>query len=207
MSGEQDTGGAPRRPGKTEAEHRRPVSATPFPPLSRFQAIDASMPHLAAAISHFPAQQTVLIRLIRVLDQSLGNLLESTITPHGFSEATLHTLMLTSCLDEQAISAGLLCELVAQTPQNMTRILRRLVEDGHIERGTDPADGRRSRIRITPLGRERLAALLPTTVPAVSSSFDGLTPEEQQQFEQLLRKAVVSLDTAAATHRLGVPRG
>lgn len=170
--------------------------------ITRFQAIDASMPHLAAAIEDFPGQQTVLIRLIRVLEQSLTTLLDRTISPHGFSEATLHTLMLTSCLDEQDISAGLLCELVAQTPQNMTRILRSLGEEGHIERDSDPADGRRSRIRITAQGRERLQQVLPTTVPAVSSSFDGLSAEEQQQFEMLLRKAIVSLDSAAITNTL-----
>ena len=172
------------------------------PQISRFQAIDASMPHLAAAISDFPGQQTVLIRLLRVLEQSLTTLLDRTITPHGFSEASLHTLMLTSCLDEQDISAGLLCDLVAQTPQNMTRILRALTDEGLIERDTDPADGRRSRIRITDSGRRRLAEVLPTTVPAVSSSFDGLTAEEQQVFELLLRKAIVSLDNAAVSHTL-----
>ena len=167
------------------------------PQITRFQAIDASMPHLAAAIEAFPGQQTVLIRLIRVLEQSLSTLLDRTISPHGFSEATLHTLMLTSCLDEQDISAGLLCELVAQTPQNMTRILRSLSDEGYIQRDTDPADGRRSRIRITEQGRARLQQVLPTTVPAVSTSFDGLTAQEQQTFELLLRKAIVSLDSAA----------
>lgn len=172
------------------------------PQISRFQAIDASMPHLAAAIADFPGQQTVLIRLIRVLEQSLSTLLDRSISPHGFSEAALHTLMLTSCLDEQDISAGLLCELVAQTPQNMTRILRSLADEGLIERDSDPADGRRSRIRITEPGRQRLQAVLPTTVPAVSSSFSGLSEQEQQVFELLLRKAIVSLDNAAVSHTL-----
>ena len=173
-----------------------------MPQITRFQAIDASMPHLAAAIPDFPAQQTVLIRLIRVLEQSLTTLLDRTISPHGFNEATLHTLMLTSCLDEHDISAGLLCDLVAQTPQNMTRILRSLSDEGYIDRDADPTDGRRSRIRITELGRQRLAEVLPTTVPAVSSSFDGLTTEEQKVFELLLRKAVMSLDNAAVAHTL-----
>lgn len=174
-----------------------------MPQITRFQAIDASMPHLASAIDDFPAQQTVLIRLIRVLEQSLSTLLDRTIAPHGFSEAALHTLMLTSCLDEQDISAGLLCELVAQTPQNMTRILRTLSDESLIERDNDPKDGRRSRIRITDHGRKRLSEVLPTTVPAVSSSFAGLTADEQQVFEILLRKAIVSLDNAAVSHTLG----
>ena len=54
-------------------------------------------------------------------------------------------------------------------------------------------------------GRECLAALLPTIVPAVNYHFDDLTPEEQS-FEQLLRRPAESLDTAAATHLLSLPR-
>ncbi|QIL74026.1 winged helix DNA-binding protein (plasmid) [Diaphorobacter sp. HDW4B] len=170
--------------------------------ISRLQAIDATMPHLADGIQDLSQQQTLLIRLIRVLDQSLTTLLANAIVPHGFTEPTLHTLMLISSLEPHDVSPSLLCQMVAQPPQNMTRILRTLGDQGYLERETDEKDGRRSRLAITPKGRKRLNEVLPTTIPAVASGFSGLTLREQQTLESLLRKAIVSLDQAAVTQSL-----
>lgn len=174
-------------------------------PTSRLQAIDATMPHLAQGIPDLPTQQTLLIRLIRMLDQSLSTLLANAIVPHGFTEATLHTLMLVSSLEEHDISPSLLCQMVAQPPQNMTRILRTLSEQGYLQRQVDAKDGRRSRIAITAQGQQRLAEVLPATIPAVSAGFSGLSQREQQTLEQLLRKAIVSLDQAAVQQSLPPP--
>ena len=173
--------------------------------ISRLQAIDATMPHLAEGIENLPEQQTRLIRLIRVLDQSLTTLLANAIVPHDFTEATLHTLMLVGSLEAHDVTPTLLCQMVAQPPQNMTRILRSLSDHGYLERETDAKDGRRSRIAITPTGRKRLKAVLPATIPAVTAGFSGLTQREQQTFESLLRKAIVSLDTAAVAQSLPAP--
>lgn len=163
----------------------------------RVQAIDATMAHLKARIGTLPVQQTLLIRLIRVLDQSLNTLLARAITPHGFTEATLHTLMLVSCMEEQELTAGTLCDLVAQTPQNMTRILQLLCDQGYLERVADERDGRRSRLLITDAGRDCLAAVLPATIVPVRAGFQGLTQAEQRTLEKLLRKSIESLDRAA----------
>lgn len=173
--------------------------------ISRLQAIDATMPHLAEGIQDLPEQQTLLIRLIRVLDQSLTTLLANAIVPHGFTEATLHTLMLIGSLDAHDVSPSLLCQMVAQPPQNMTRILRALSDQGYLERDTDEKDGRRSRIAITPKGRKRLKEVMPATIPAVTTGFSGLTQREQQTLEALLRKTIVSLDQAAVAQSLPPP--
>lgn len=156
------------------------------------------MPRLKAMIKGLPFQQTVLMRLGRALDQSMTTFLKKTISPFGMTEGSLHTLMILHCMSQDEVTPGLLCDLVAQTPANMTRILHTLESEGYITRKEDAKDGRKSKIAVSKSGSQLVRKTLPATIQPVQQALSGLTEAEMQQLEYLLRKTIASIDNATA---------
>lgn len=164
--------------------------------VERASEIDASMPILRADLPQLPWHETLILRLARALDQSMIGFFRVVLSHHGLNEGLLHTLMLVYCLREEDVTPSLLCSLVAQSPANMTRILQTLEDRRLIERATSEFDGRKSHIRLTAQGQRMLLDTLPQTIEPVQLALSGLAPDEQEQFERLLRKAISSIDKA-----------
>src|SRR5687767_3478894 len=121
--------------------------------IDRLAAIDTSSPRLSAGLPDIPLQLVVLMRLVRAASQGMSDYLGPFLRPSGFTESSLHTLMLLFASRDGAASPGMLCELVGQTRANMTRILENLSKGKLVSRATDGQDGRRQVIRITTEGR------------------------------------------------------
>ena len=77
----------------------------------------------------------------------------------------------------------------------MTKRLDRLAEAGLIERTPDPSDRRGTRVRLTPLGRERLDEALPVHVANEEEILSALSPRQRAALDGLLRKLLARLET------------
>lgn len=72
-------------------------------------------------------------------------------------------------------------------------LLSRLEQKGFIELRTDPNDRRCKRIYILPKGRECLELMHSTILETERRIVQDFTPEEQELFAQLLRRAIINM--------------
>ena len=83
-----------------------------------------------------------------------------------------------------------LCERGAIDPNTMVGIVDRLEAAGLVARRRDPRDRRAYLVRITPKGRRTFEDCTPLRNQAASRSWAALSPAEQNQLRDLLRKVL-----------------
>jgi MarR family transcriptional regulator, negative regulator of the multidrug operon emrRAB len=161
---------------------------------NRLSAIDRSTPAMSQALPDLPAQETVLIRLLRLCFSGMGDFFSAEFRKIGLSENSFHVLCLLVANEGGQASPSELSELVGSSRANMTRILATLVEEGLATRQTEELDGRRHMIQITNVGRRATLDAVPRLVGPLQRAFSGLDAEEQSQLDALLRKCIRSFD-------------
>ena len=81
---------------------------------------------------------------------------------------------------------------VVGSPAATTKRLQRLASAGLIARDADPHDRRAARVSLTDAGRTLVDDLLPDQLTTEASLLAGLTPPQQQQLAELLRRLLRS---------------
>jgi DNA-binding MarR family transcriptional regulator len=76
----------------------------------------------------------------------------------------------------------------------MTNRIDRLVERGLVERLTDPQDGRKVLVAMTPAGKTRVDSAMTRLVDAEDVLLRGLSTTERDRLAALLRKLALSVD-------------
>lgn len=161
---------------------------------SKLAAVRRSTPHMAAALPGLPMQQTVMVRLVRILSASMTGYFEPVFRKTRLSENSFHVLCLLVAADGGEASPSELSDLVGTSRGNMTRILDQLEQDGLISRRAEARDGRRWVLQITPAGRETAHATVPQISGPLLQAFARLTPEQTGALEQALRAVILTLD-------------
>lgn len=80
--------------------------------------------------------------------------------------------------------------------QTMAMTLEPLLAAGHVRREPDPSNGRRMRLHLTDAGRDAMARVTEPLAELEALLVDGFSPEEREQFADLLRRASRSLAEA-----------
>jgi DNA-binding MarR family transcriptional regulator len=86
-----------------------------------------------------------------------------------------------------------LAEQLRLTPPSVTALTRRLVQTGLVRRQTHAEDSRVVLLSLTDEGRTLLKQLYKDQLQRMELLLQGLTPEEQQLFLELLDRAVQAL--------------
>lgn len=102
--------------------------------------------------------------------------------------APTQQLVLDILAEEDAVTSGVLAEILDMRPSSLTEILNKLESRGEIERREDEQDKRIKRIYITETGRKKANQSQPQE--RSEEFFAGLTAEEQQTLDQLLNKVI-----------------
>lgn len=96
-----------------------------------------------------------------------------------------------------AMTPTALCRSLNITPGGLTKIMHRLKDRGLIERAPSPTDGRSALTCLTDAGIEAAeAALREAQAPAEELLSDGLNETEMRELGELLRRALVTVETA-----------
>jgi MarR family transcriptional regulator, organic hydroperoxide resistance regulator len=90
--------------------------------------------------------------------------------------------------DHEGRTQSELAEKLELTPATLTNLLTRMEHAGLIERRTDLADCRCSRIFMTDAGRTKLSQAVEQTHKMDEIAFAGFTPEEQELLNQYLER-------------------
>ncbi len=112
-------------------------------------------------------------------------------------EAGLNSLewrVLATLSDSEPLPVGQLAnEVLAQQP-TVTKTLDRLVAQGWVERRADAADARRSRVALTPAGRQHVAPLLAAARQHEAQRLNDLGAADMDRMREALRALVAHFD-------------
>ena len=86
---------------------------------------------------------------------------------------------------------------------NLTGIVDRLEREGLVAREAHESDRRATRIRLTPAGRRRIAALLPRHARDIDSLFRGMPRGDVRRLRELLGQLARSIEDSGATPARG----
>ncbi len=92
-----------------------------------------------------------------------------------------------------------LAEKLGFTPPSVTALTRRLVATGMVQRQPHADDSRVALLSLTDDGRALLADIYQEQLKGMERLLDGLTPEEQAQFLDLMERAVSTLVEGRST--------
>jgi DNA-binding MarR family transcriptional regulator len=84
-------------------------------------------------------------------------------------------------------------------PSTATRSVAPLVEAGLVVRTTDPADGRRVLVRLTPKGRARLAKAVKRGQSLWEQLLEDFSHREREQFIEFIERLVATIDRIAGS--------
>lgn len=94
---------------------------------------------------------------------------------------------------ERVLAMKDLADELHLTPPSLTALTRRLVQTGLVTRSAREGDSRVVLLSLTPAGRELHDELEREHLERMAELLQGLEPEEQQQFLDLLERAVDAL--------------
>jgi DNA-binding MarR family transcriptional regulator len=121
-------------------------------------------------ISDLATLTLLLGRLSRLNEAAVTEVCAS----HGTTPAELRVTALLMHRPNRSASPSDIADFVVQTSGGLTATLRRLEADGHIERVSDPSDGRGRLVVLTDLGAAFNARVVDAVVARVSHAFDAL---------------------------------
>jgi DNA-binding MarR family transcriptional regulator len=128
---------------------------------------------------------------------------------HGLTAPTFAVLVTLARIDDgTGVSQRQLMDELGLTSGTVSVRMDRLVAEGLVERGPDPASRRTTRIRLTARGRALFERVVPEHLAAERRLLAALSADEAATLAGLLRKLLVELEgsepAAEAPLRLGV---
>lgn len=122
--------------------------------------------------------------LTQAAHQLIGSFAD-VVRSHGLS--VLEWRVLATLADNDAMSVGLLARRAATKQPTLTRLLDRMAQQGHVERGEHGQDRRLTLVRVTPAGRVLACKLVEQAKAQQRVALQSFGPERLQQLEELLR--------------------
>jgi DNA-binding MarR family transcriptional regulator len=145
-------------------ETRRRASAVPKPrkttpaPTSAPSAVTPAAAADAAPGAEHPFVDDYLPALLALASQLISSEFHEVARSHGFSVSEWRVLASLAGFD--AISTGQLAQTSLMKQPTLTRLLDRMVSNGHVERLDHDGDRRVTLVRITPAGGRTVAKLM-----------------------------------------------
>lgn len=124
----------------------------------------------------------------------------------GCDMSLAHLVTLDQLQQEPGIAGARLARRLLVTAQTMTGLLRRLEQEGAIERRPDPHNRRADRWYLLPAGEARLAAARSAGAPVMTNMLGLLDAREITELRGYLERCVEGLEAGAAAPREGAVR-
>ncbi len=134
--------------------------------------------------------------LISLAARGFARLSEARLKPLGFGVG--HLPVLVALQDGRASTQRDLARFAKVEQPPMAQMLARMERDGLIVRVPDPADGRSSRITLTPVAEARLPQAVSTLLQGNHEVLQDFTDAETKLLVDLLTRLLVNLDRIAA---------
>lgn len=150
------------------------------------------------AVLHPSAQTTTasvigrIIRITRIVQAQTDVVLEA----HGVTRADFDVLSLLERAGRPLAPTEIAQELLT-SGAGITKRIKRLVDEGLVERRINPADGRGALVHITPRAQAAILPILESVWAFESDLLSKITSEERDQLEGGLRSLLRVVETPA----------
>lgn len=118
---------------------------------------------------------------------TVEQMLAKDLKPYGITPVALQVLISILLLDDGRIDLTSLGEQVHVTKANVSLVLQGLEKRKLVKRATEPADGRRIRVRLTPQGRSILDELVPIARHRMEAALDPLSARDRKELRRISR--------------------
>ena len=135
--------------------------------------------------------------LIGLAARGFARLSEARLKPLGFGLG--HLPVLVALRDGRASTQRDLARFARIEQPPMAQMLARMERDGLIERTSNPADGRSSRVTLTDVARTRMPDAVAALLQGNQEVLEGFTDEEAGRLVALLTRLIANLDRVACT--------
>jgi DNA-binding MarR family transcriptional regulator len=126
--------------------------------------------------------------LLRRLDEELQ-------AQHGLSLAEYDVLVQLVAAPERRLRMGVLADRVVLSRSGITRLVKRLIAEGMVERTTCSSDARGAEARLTPVGLDRMRAASRTHLAGVQRHFvEPISDEDRAAIERASERILESLN-------------
>jgi DNA-binding MarR family transcriptional regulator len=156
------------------------------------------MPSSAKPCSRTPEEQ--IGYLLKRLMHQFRHQVEERLR-RGCDMSLAHLVTLDQLQQEPGIAGARLARRLLVTAQTMTGLLRRLEQEGAIERRPDPQNRRADRWYLLPAGQARLNAARSAGAPVMTRMLSLLEPREIGELRGYLEQCVEGLEGAAGSQR------
>lgn len=162
------------------------------------------MPSTAKSCSRTPEEQ--IGYLLKRLMHQFRHQVEERLR-RGCDMSLAHLVTLDQLQQEPGIAGARLARRLLVTAQTMTGLLRRLEQEGAIERRPDPHNRRADRWYLLPAGQARLNAARSAGAPVMTKMLSLFDASEVSELRGYLERCVEGLEAGAGATREGAPAG
>ena len=128
---------------------------------------------------------------IRLLSQLMGRSLQQKLEPYGLTP--FHWVVLCCLWEQDGLATSDIASRLQQVGGTMTGVINRMEERGLVYRAQDECDRRIWRIWLSEAGWQLQHKLPPIVTEVRQQTLKGLSEQEQQQFSELVDRAIASL--------------
>ncbi|HEY9666575.1 MAG TPA: MarR family transcriptional regulator [Coleofasciculaceae cyanobacterium] len=128
---------------------------------------------------------------IKLLSMVIGRTFQERLEPFGLTP--FHWVVLCCLWQEDGLATSSIGERLQQVGGTLTGVLDRMEERGLVRRERDSRDRRIWRIWLTEAGKELATVLPPIAAEIRDKALIGFSPVEQEQFSQLIDRAIANL--------------
>ncbi|MEH0834302.1 transcriptional repressor MprA [Pectobacterium cacticida] len=161
---------------------------------SSFTPIEHMLDLRAARKPSFPRQEVLLLRLFMHVQSKILEHRNRMLKDQGINETLFMALLTLESQESYSIQPSELSAALGSSRTNATRIADDLEKRGWIERRESSSDRRCLHLHLTAEGKAFLDQLIPPQHNHLHVLCSSLEPNEQKQFETLMRKLLVRLD-------------
>jgi DNA-binding MarR family transcriptional regulator len=129
---------------------------------------------------------------LKLLSQLMARNFQERLEPLGLTP--FHWVVLCCLWSEDGLATSAIGEKLQQVGGTLTGVLDRMEERDLICRQRDRQDRRMVRIWLTDTGKELETVLPPIALELSERVMTGFSSEEQQQFSQMIERAIANLD-------------
>jgi MarR family transcriptional regulator, negative regulator of the multidrug operon emrRAB len=194
---EQDTPSAHGR--ESRSINWRTFSASALREVkTQIDGIEAGLARVRTRLPSLPADEILLSRLIVLIGREYSTHHDRLLRPRGLAEADFRLLAALFSRDDGTAFPSDLCESLAQSAANITRIADALVLRGLITRVSSEDDRRRMVLQITARGTELLHQCIPSAAGLAREVFACLSRQEVRTLAAQLKRVAAALDQSTA---------
>jgi DNA-binding MarR family transcriptional regulator len=144
-------------------------------------------------VSTYRSQDSVGYLMKRAHSMML-DVMEPVLEARGFS--FVQYIILSWLRDGIAVNPKDICAQFRHDSGALTRVIDQLAERGLLERVRRDRDRRKVELRLTPVGRETIEALVPLVVEKLNLALTDFSNAEVEEFQRLLVKLNTTLQSA-----------